>query len=59
MVNLEAFPWCFSFQEPHSEDECPRKTKKKDPSVVDSLNFIDVSTLQYDECIDVTEENFS
>jgi hypothetical protein len=58
MVNLETFPWCFPCQEPHSKDECPRKTKE-DPGVVKSLKFIDISTLQDDECIDVIEERLA
>jgi hypothetical protein len=59
MFNLEELPWCLPCQEPHPKDECPRKTKEEDPGAMDSLNFIDISTLQDDECIDVSEEQLA
>jgi hypothetical protein len=40
-------------------DEFPRKTKEKYLSVVEILNFIDISNLQDDECIEVTEEQLA
>jgi len=37
MVNLEEIPWFSPFQEPHSEEECPRREEKSH----DIINFID------------------
>jgi hypothetical protein len=37
MVNLEELPWCSPCQEPHPEEECPRREEDSP----DSINFID------------------
>jgi hypothetical protein len=36
MVNLEELPWCSPCQEPHLEEECPRREEDS----LDSINFI-------------------
>jgi hypothetical protein len=43
MVNMEGSPWCFPCEEPHWENECPRKREEEDPDFVDRLNFIDTT----------------
>jgi hypothetical protein len=38
MVDTEQTLWCYSCQEPHREDECPRR----DEYSSDSVNFMDI-----------------
>jgi hypothetical protein len=38
MVNTEETPWCSPCQEPHLEDECPRRDEESS----DSMNFMDM-----------------
>jgi hypothetical protein len=54
MVNLEESPWCSPCQEPHPEDECPRREEDSH----DSMNFIDtICTFQDDdEYVDIMKE---
>jgi hypothetical protein len=37
MVNLEELPWCSPCQEPHPEEECPRREEDSH----DNINFMD------------------
>jgi hypothetical protein len=55
MVNIEESQWCSPCQEPHPEEECPRREEDSP----DSMNFIDtIFSFQDDddEYVDITQE---
>jgi hypothetical protein len=53
MVDTEQTPWCSPCQEPHREDECPRR----DEDSSDSMNFMDmICNFQEEE---VTQEQIN